>query len=80
MYFATLTEIPILDGLMSQGMGEGPAMALLLAGPAVSLPSLIVIRSVMGTRKTLTFALLVVTLATIAGKFFGMLYQTGPLQ
>ena len=52
MYFATLTEVPILQGLISNGMGQGPALALLLAGPALSLPNMLVIRSVMGTKKT----------------------------
>ncbi len=71
MYFATLTEVPIVQGLMGAGMGKGPALALLLAGPALSLPSMLVIRSVMGTRKTLVFILLVVTMATISGMIFG---------
>ena len=71
MYFATLTEVPILQGLLGAGMGKGPALALLLAGPALSLPNMLVIRSVMGTRKTATFVLLVVTMATISGMIFG---------
>ncbi len=71
MYFATLTEVPIVQGLMGSGMGEGPALSLLLAGPAVSLPSVLVIRSVMGTRKTLTYVLLVVIMATLTGMLFG---------
>ena len=71
MYFATLTEVPIVQGLMGSGMGKGPALALLLAGPALSLPSMLVIRSVMGTRKTLVFVLLVVVMATISGMIFG---------
>ncbi len=71
MYFATLTEVPILQGLLGQGMGKGPALALLLAGPALSLPNLLVIRSVLGTKKALTFAGLVVGLSTIAGVIFG---------
>jgi uncharacterized membrane protein YraQ (UPF0718 family) len=58
MYFATLTEIPILQGLLGAGMGQGPALALLLAGPALSLPSMLVIRSVVGTKKTATYVLL----------------------
>ncbi len=58
MYFATLTEIPILQGLLGAGMGQGPALALLLAGPALSLPSMLVIRSVIGTKKTATYVLL----------------------
>jgi uncharacterized membrane protein YraQ (UPF0718 family) len=74
MYFATLTEIPIMQGLMGSGMGNGPALALLLAGPALSLPSMLVIRSILGTKKTLTFILLVVLLSTIAGMIFGALY------
>jgi len=73
MYFATLTEIPILQGLLANGMGQGPALALLLAGPAVSLPSLLVIRSVLGTQKTVVFLTLVVIMATFSGLTFGML-------
>ncbi len=72
MYFATLTEVPILQGLMHAGMGSGPALALLLAGPAVSLPNMLVIRSVMGTRKTLVYVCLVVVMATITGMVFGL--------
>jgi uncharacterized membrane protein YraQ (UPF0718 family) len=71
MYFATLTEVPILQGLIGSGMGQGPALALLLAGPALSLPSMIVIRSVMGTKKTLVYILLVVMMATISGMIYG---------
>lgn len=71
MYFATLTEIPILQGLMGAGMGKGPALALLLAGPALSLPNMLVIRSVMGTRKTIVFVLLVIIMAAISGIIFG---------
>jgi len=71
MYFATLTEVPILQGLMGAGMGKGPALALLLAGPALSLPNMLVIRSVMGTRKTLVFISLVVVMATVSGMIFG---------
>jgi hypothetical protein len=71
MYFATLTEVPILQGLLGSGMGKGPALALLLAGPAVSLPNMLVIRSIMGTRKTLIFLGLIVVMATITGKIFG---------
>jgi len=71
MYFATLTEVPILQGLISNGMGQGPALALLLAGPALSLPNMLVIRSVMGTKKTVVFVLLVVVMATISGLLFG---------
>ncbi len=71
MYFATLTEIPILQGLLASGMGKGPALALLLAGPSLSLPNMLVIRSVMGTQKTVVYALLVVVMATISGLVFG---------
>jgi uncharacterized membrane protein YraQ (UPF0718 family) len=71
MYFATLTEVPILQGLLGSGMGSGPALALLLAGPALSLPSILVIRSVIGTRKTMTFILLVSVMATITGLIYG---------
>jgi uncharacterized membrane protein YraQ (UPF0718 family) len=71
MYFATLTEVPILAGLIEAGMGKGPALALLLAGPAVSLPSLLVIRSVMGTKRTLVFLGLVIALSTLAGRIYG---------
>ncbi len=74
MYFATLTEVPILQGLLGSGMGKGPALALLLAGPALSLPNMLVIRSVMGTKKTLTYILLVVILSTIIGWAYGMLF------
>jgi uncharacterized membrane protein YraQ (UPF0718 family) len=72
MYFATLTEVPILQGLIGSGMGKGPALALLLAGPALSLPSILVIATILGWKKTLTFALLVVLLATATGWVFGM--------
>ncbi|MEJ2633880.1 MAG: permease [Calditrichia bacterium] len=71
MYFATLTEVPILQGLLAGGMGKGPALALLLAGPALSLPNMLVIRSVMGTRKTVVFVSLVVVMATASGLIFG---------
>lgn len=71
MYFATLTEVPILQGLIGSGMGKGPALALLLAGPALSLPSMLVIRSVMGTQKTIVYVSLVVVMATISGMIFG---------
>ena len=71
MYFATLTEIPILQGLLANGMGKGPALALLLAGPALSLPNMLVIRSVMGTKKTVVFVVLVVIMATLTGLIFG---------
>ncbi len=71
MYFATLTEVPILQGLIGNGMGQGPALALLLAGPALSLPNMLVIRSVMGTQKTMVFVLLVVVMATLSGIIYG---------
>jgi len=71
MYFATLTEVPILKGLLDSGMGKGPALALLLAGPALSLPNMLVIRSVMGTQKTLVYVSLVVVMATLSGMLFG---------
>lgn len=71
MYFATLTEVPILQGLLGSGMGKGPALALLLAGPALSLPSMLVIRSVIGTKKTAVYILLVVIMATITGMIYG---------
>lgn len=74
MYFATLTEVPILQGLIGSGMGKGPALALLLAGPALSLPSMLVLRSIMGTRKTAVFVMLVVVMATISGLIYGNLF------
>ena len=73
MYFATLTEVPILQGLMGAGMGKGPALALLLAGPAVSLPNMLVIGSVMGIKKTAAFCFIVVLLSTAAGMCYGLL-------
>ena len=73
MYFATLTEVPILQGLIGSGMGSGPALALLLAGPALSLPSMLVIRTVLGTRKMLAFVGLVVVMATLTGLLYGMI-------
>jgi uncharacterized membrane protein YraQ (UPF0718 family) len=73
MYFATLTEVPILQGLIGAGMGKGPALALLLAGPALSLPNMLVIRSVLGTQKTVAFVSLVIVMATISGLIFGSL-------
>lgn len=78
MYFATLTEVPILQGLLGSGMGKGPALALLLAGPALSLPSMLVLSSILGWRKTLTFASLVVLLATATGWVFGMFATASP--
>jgi len=74
MYFATLTEVPILQGLIGAGMGKGPALALLLAGPALSLPNMLVIRSVMGNKKTLTYIGLVVVMATFTGMLYGWLF------
>ena len=71
MYFATLTEVPILESLLGAGMGKGPALALLLAGPALSLPNMLVIRSVIGTQKTVVYVSLVVTFSTIAGMAYG---------
>jgi uncharacterized membrane protein YraQ (UPF0718 family) len=72
MYFATLTEVPILQGLIGSGMGQGPALALLLAGPALSLPNMLVIRSVMGTGKTAVFVSLVIVMSTSTGWLYGM--------
>lgn len=74
MYFATLTEVPILQGLLGAGMGKGPALALLLAGPALSLPNMLVIRSVIGTKKTLIFICLVVAMSTVSGLLFGRFF------
>jgi len=71
MYFATLTEVPIVQGLVGSGMGQGPALALLLAGPALSLPSILVIHSVLGMTRTAAYVLLVVVMATISGMAFG---------
>ena len=73
MYFATLTEVPILQGLIGAGMGKGPALALLLAGPALSLPNMLVIRGVIGTKKTVVYVALVITMATISGIIFGVI-------
>jgi uncharacterized membrane protein YraQ (UPF0718 family) len=75
MYFATCTEVPIVEGLLGSGMGRGPALALLLAGPALSLPSIIVIRNVMGTEKTVVYCALVVIMATLCGMVYGA-FQT----
>jgi len=74
MYFATLTEVPILQGLIGSGMGKGPALALLLAGPALSLPSMLVIRSIMGMQKTVVYCTLVVVMATISGMIYGAFF------
>lgn len=74
MYFATLTEVPIIQGLLASGMGKGPALALLLAGPSLSLPNMLVIRGVMGTQKTIVYVILVVSLSTLAGVIFGTFF------
>jgi uncharacterized membrane protein YraQ (UPF0718 family) len=74
MYFATLTEIPILQGLINSGMGKGPALALLLAGPALSLPNMLVIRGVIGTQKTVVYVSLVIVMATISGLLYGTFF------
>jgi uncharacterized protein len=74
MYFATLTEVPILQGLIASGMGKGPALALLLAGPSLSLPNILVIRGVLGTQKTLVYVALVVIMATISGLIYGGIF------
>ncbi len=75
MYFATLTEVPILQGLIANGMGQGPALALLLAGPALSLPNMLVIRSVIGTKKTAAFVTLVIVMATVSGIIHGIIIE-----
>ena len=74
MYFATLTEIPIIQGLMASGMGKGPVLALLLSGPALSLPNMLVIRQVLGNAKTIVYVLLVIAMSTISGLVFGSLF------
>lgn len=74
MYFATLTEVPIIQGLLASGMGKGPALALLLAGPSLSLPNMLVIRGVMGTKKTIAYVSLVIVMATISGFIYGNLF------
>jgi len=74
MYFATLTEVPIVQGLMASGMGKGPALALLLAGPALSLPSMLVVKSVIGTQKTIVYVSLVIVMSTISGMIFGVFW------
>ena len=73
MYFATLTEVPIVSGLIAAGMGKGPALAMLLAGPSVSLPAALVLCSILGLRKTLAYVLLVILFATLAGVAYGSL-------
>jgi uncharacterized membrane protein YraQ (UPF0718 family) len=77
-YFATLTEVPILEALMRNGMASGPALSLLLAGPALSLPSILVIRSVVGNRKTAVFVVLVIVMATVAGMAYGAMFPSHP--
>ncbi len=74
MYFATLTEVPILQGLIASGMGKGPALALLLAGPSLSLPNMLVLRGIMGTQKTVVYVSLVVVMATVTGVIYGSLF------
>ena len=71
MYFATLTEVPILQGLLGAGMGKGPSLSLLLAGPALSLPNMLVIGGVMGVKKTAAFCVIIVILSTVAGMTYG---------
>jgi hypothetical protein len=78
-YFATLTEIPILETLLKNGMGSGPALALLLAGPALSIPSILVIRSVIGNAKTLVFVGLVVIMSTLVGMGYGQVFPENPV-
>jgi uncharacterized membrane protein YraQ (UPF0718 family) len=73
MYFATLTEVPIVQGLIGSGMGSGPALTLLLAGPALSLPAMLVLNSIVGLRKTIAYVSLVVVMATITGWAYGLL-------
>ena len=74
MYFATLTEVPILQGLITSGMGNGPALALLLAGPALSLPNMLVIRDVIGIKKTIIYVTLVIIMSTISGLIYGSIF------
>ena len=74
MYFSTLTEVPIVEGLLGAGMGKGPALALLLAGPALSLPNMLVIRTILGNEKTIVYCALVVVMATITGYAYGKYY------
>lgn len=78
MYFATLTEVPIVQGLRTSGMGEGPALTLLLTGPSVSLPSLLVIRSVLGTKKTAVYLATVIALSTVVGFTYGQWCEHRP--
>lgn len=79
MYFATLTEVPILQGLLGSGMGKGPALALLLAGPSLSLPNMLVIGGIMGARKTLVYVALVAALATATGLLYGSIGSDGSI-
>ena len=74
MYFATLTEVPVIQGLFASGMGKGPALALLLAGPSLSLPNMLVIRSVIGTKKTVVYVALVIVMATLSGWVYGYFF------
>jgi len=74
MYFSTLTEVPIVQGLMGAGMGKGPALAMLLSDPALSLPSILVLRSIMGTHKTVVYVSLVIVMSTITGMMFGAFF------
>lgn len=74
MYFATLTEVPILQGLIASGMGKGPALALLLAGPSLSLPNMLVIRGILGNQKTIVYVSLVIVMATISGLIYGSIF------
>jgi uncharacterized protein len=74
MYFATLTEVPIVQALRGAGMGEGPSLALLLAGPALSLPNMLAIRSIMGTARTAVYVALVVVMATLSGLIYGSIF------
>jgi len=75
MYFATLTEVPIVQGLLAAGMGKGPALALLLAGPSLSLPNMLVIKKIIGTQKTIVYVSLVVVMATITGLAYGSIFR-----
>ena len=74
MYFATLTEVPIMQGLIGAGMGQGPALALLLAGPSLSLPAMLVIHGELGTKKTVTYIAIVVVISSLAGMFYGAVF------
>ena len=74
MYFATLTEVPIVQGLLASGMGKGPALALLLAGPSLSLPNMLVIRGIIGNQKTVVYVSLVIVMATISGLIYGSIF------